>query len=57
MHILLPTLVACCHDNKSNITVLEQEASPTMLIDFIEVGGELLWIDVPVYIQREIFKL
>nr|CAB3265886.1 S phase cyclin A-associated protein in the endoplasmic reticulum-like [Phallusia mammillata] len=36
MRILLPTLIACCHDNPSNLTIMEQEASASLLINFIQ---------------------
>ena len=37
MHILLPTLIACCYDNDSSLAVFEQEASSSMLVEFIQV--------------------
>ncbi|KAH9488551.1 hypothetical protein Btru_061807, partial [Bulinus truncatus] len=35
--VLLPTLICCCYNNKSNRDILEQELSCALLANFIEV--------------------
>lgn len=36
--ILFPTLIACCYNNSSNKTILEQEMSSELLSNYIEVS-------------------
>ncbi|XP_039270648.2 S phase cyclin A-associated protein in the endoplasmic reticulum-like isoform X1 [Styela clava] len=35
-NILFPTLIACCHDNPTNLEMLEQEASSSLLSSYIK---------------------
>lgn len=39
--VLLPTLVSCCFANHHNMTVLQQELSPVLLANFVEVSRPL----------------
>lgn len=36
--ILFPSLIACCHNNEHNKAILEQEMSPELLSDYLEVN-------------------
>jgi len=38
MLVLMPTLIACCFDNQSNLAVMEREASGSFLACFIKVS-------------------
>lgn len=42
-HILFPTLIACCHDNRTNLSMLEQEASGSLLSSYIKVKMLVLY--------------